>query len=309
MAEEDFEMDLDAVLGGKDGEDISFDGIKDDAGLEDFLNDVSLESKSADFANISMDDKKDSIAETKHDDVADLNSATANDFASFDIDDFDAALNSYQAARAGKLPRNAPQPQIQAQPKPQPQPQPEPVLSQSQSEPEIENSEMANFDDLADLSSDFVIEREHVAEAEKLAEEVSAPRSSENKKKFNPSTIDESNFKNNSDERQQNILNWYMGKLKDKTYEISADNMPEFLDSDKTIRVVHVAVDSTYGWNVFFDNGVFMSLRDLKEYQERHGEMPCQDGKIIYGSKTTNFERILRIIVYERPRYFSYVVK
>ena len=59
----------------------------------------------------------------------------------------------------------------------------------------------------------------------------------------------------------------------------------------------------------FFDNGVFMSLKDLKEYQERHGEMPCQDGKFVYGNKTSSFERILKVIVYERPRYFSYKVK
>jgi hypothetical protein len=52
-----------------------------------------------------------------------------------------------------------------------------------------------------------------------------------------------------------------------------------------------------------------MNLRDLKEYQERHGEMPYQDGKIIYGNKTINFERIRKIVVYEKPRYFSYIAK
>ena len=104
-------------------------------------------------------------------------------------------------------------------------------------------------------------------------------------------------------------MNWYSGELKDKSYKISPENTPEFLDTDKTIRVIHVETESCYGWNVFFDNGVFMNLHDLKEYQERHGEMPYQDGKIIYGNKTINFERIRKIVVYEKPRYFSYVAK
>ncbi len=52
-----------------------------------------------------------------------------------------------------------------------------------------------------------------------------------------------------------------------------------------------------------------MNLMDLKEYQERHGKMPGTNGKIIYGNKTTAFEKIERIVVYEKPRYFSYAVK
>ncbi len=102
-------------------------------------------------------------------------------------------------------------------------------------------------------------------------------------------------------------LNWYSGLLSDKVFEVAADNMPEFLDPYKDIKVIHVTVSSGYGWNVFFDNGVFMNLLDLKEYQERNASLPSPDGKIICGNKTTSFENIERIVVFEKPRYFSYV--
>ncbi len=104
-------------------------------------------------------------------------------------------------------------------------------------------------------------------------------------------------------------LTWYDGSLNEKVYEVSQTYMPEFLDYDKNIKTLHVNIDSAYGWNVFFENGVFMNLMDLKEYQERHGKMLGTNGKIIYGNKTTAFEKIERIVVYEKPRYFSYAVK
>jgi hypothetical protein len=104
-------------------------------------------------------------------------------------------------------------------------------------------------------------------------------------------------------------LDWYSGELTDKTYEVSLEKMPEFLDPNKDIKVVHVNVASGYGWNVFFDNGVFMNLRDLREYQERHASIPCPSGKIIYGNKTTTFDGIERIVIFEKPRYFSYQIR
>ena len=114
-----------------------------------------------------------------------------------------------------------------------------------------------------------------------------------------------------TDELEQKLRNlvWYDGSLKEKVYEISIYNMPEFLDYNKDIHTIHVNIDSPYGWNVFFENGVFMNLMDLKEYQERNGKLPGRNGKIIYGSKTTAFEKIERIIVYQKPRYFSYAVE
>ncbi len=308
--EKDLGIDLKALYDiedeGNDG--INFDDVKD-AGLDDFLEDVVAENKSAEFSNATIEIEE--IADSKTDEIEKLQDTTPADFANFDIDDFDAALNSFQAARAGKLAPNAPipapMPTKKEEQKPEPQPEikpevePEPVLA----EPEIV---MDNDDFSFDKVEDF---NEQVADFEipPVEEESVAPKQTLASEKFNPATVDESNFVENSAERQQEILNWYSGELKDKSYKISPENTPEFLDTDKTIRVIHIETESCYGWNVFFDNGVFMNLHDLKEYQERHGEMPYQDGKIIYGNKTINFERILKIVVYEKPRYFSYVAK
>ena len=114
-----------------------------------------------------------------------------------------------------------------------------------------------------------------------------------------------------SQEAQEKLgyLRWYDGRLGEKVYEISLTNMPEFLDYDPRIKTIHVNIDSPYGWNVFFENGTFMNLMDLKEFQERNGYLPGNNGKIIYGGKTSSFEGIERIVVYEKPRYFSYGVK
>lgn len=306
MAEEkDFGINLNTPLNGSDDEleNINFDDVKD-TGLDDFLNDVSMENQEMAFTN-AKNSVQSNKNDEKDDEISKLSSATSADFANFDIDDFDAALNSYQAARAGKLPRNAPQTQAKTENSKNVLENKSPF--QSKGEPVVKPENLKN--EKADLSlPNDDISVSNVPE-KKYSAEKNVPQTAEQNASFKPATIDESGFRENSEEKQQELLNWYMGELKDKTYEVSPENMPEYLDSDKTIRVIHVSVDSLYGWNVFFDNGVFMSLRDLKEYQERHGEMPCQDGKIIYGSKTVNFERILKIVVYERPHYFSYIVK
>lgn len=120
---------------------------------------------------------------------------------------------------------------------------------------------------------------------------------------------EEACFLSEEDRRALGCLRWYDGTLGEKVYEISLNNMPEFLDYDKSIKTIHVNIDSPYGWNVFFENGVFMNLMDLKEYQERNGSLPGTNGKIIYGSRMSSFEKIERIVVYEKPRYFSYGLK
>ncbi|MBO7556844.1 MAG: hypothetical protein J6T72_05565, partial [Alphaproteobacteria bacterium] len=136
--------------------------------------------------------------------------------------------------------------------------------------------------------------------------DLESPARKNNKPKMRPMVIRDSNNPLGSEDEQKDVLKWYSGKIDDKSYEVSLDNMPEFLDTDKTIRVIHINVNSTYGWNVFFDNGIFMNLQDLKTYQTRNGRLPYSDGKIVYGNKTCQFENIKRIVVYETPRYFSY---
>lgn len=113
----------------------------------------------------------------------------------------------------------------------------------------------------------------------------------------------------NLDKHALGNLVWYDDTLNEKVYEISLNNMPEFLDYDNSIKTIHVNIESPYGWNVFFENGVFMNLMDLKEYQERHGNLPGHNGKIIYGNRMSSFGKIDRIVVYSKPRYFAYGLK
>ena len=307
--EKDLGIDLKALydIEDEDNNNINLDDVKD-AGLNDFLEDVVAENKSAEFSNATIEIED--IVDSNTDDIEKLQNTTPADFANFDIDDFDAALNSFQAARAGKLAPNAPIPAPMPTKKEEPKPEP-----QSEIKPEVESELVLAEPEIVVEDDDFSFEKEddfNISDVEfdaTPAEEIVVQEPSSRGEKFNPATVDESSFVENTAERQQEILNWYSGELKDKSYKISPENTPEFLDTDKTIRVIHVETESCYGWNVFFDNGVFMNLHDLKEYQERHGEMPYQDGKIIYGNKTINFERIRKIVVYEKPRYFSYVAK
>ena len=276
----DLNPDIDSVAELQDannGEDLK---------TEDFLNDVELDSQNQSFVNAPQSQ------EDEDNDNNQFQPEEMIDFANFNIDDFDAALNSYQAARAGQS--------LTIEP---------PAKKQSKKEKKQEKAQQA-VQKVAEppvrvetqMTSQLSSQTDYTLQSQSRL-------SSQTPQRINPQTIDERGFQANNRERQQDIMYWYSGNLSDKTYRISADRMPEFLDSDKTIRIVHIEVDSVYGWNVFFDNGVFMSLRDLKEYQERHGEMPCQDGKFVYGNKTSTFERILKVVVYERPRYFSYRAK
>lgn len=179
-----------------------------------------------------------------------------------------------------------------------------------------------NLDDVRDMPIDLSSELSEVALPE--VSEVALPELSEeqvaeqDRQRFTVSPelqismsreeADEPQMAETEEYIKQNMV-WYSGNISDKSYEVSFDNMPEFLEPNNEIGVINVMVDSAYGWNVFFDNGVFMNLRDLKEYQVRNGKMPASAGRIIYGNKTVSFERIKRIVVYEKPSYFTYQVK
>ncbi len=191
------------------------------------------------------------------------------DFSDFKLNDLDSALKSFQEARRGKSDKN-------------------------KNEPED-----------ADIVYDTSMPEEILANAEDMKEEEKP--AVKYRSNMNPQTVDDKDVKlYGLSEESMDMLRWYSGSIGDKTYELSRNNMPEFLDTDKTIRVIHVNVASPYGWNVFFDNGIFMNLQDLQSYQRRHGKMPYNSGKIVYGNKSTQFENINRIVAYELPRYFSY---
>ena len=276
-------IDIDELLGATQ-EDTKLDfGDSKDADLDSFMEDEPIMEFSP-LVNEKSYDEEDVVDEKD-------NPEPVADFNDFKLEDLDSALKSFQEARRGK------------------------VSTLKKSEPKVdENKPEDKIDE--NLSGDISVE---VPEAENVSEQPPVGAEPEentdydydetkkNRVNINPMVIEDKDLAlQGISEKSEEILRWYSGKLDDKTYELSIDNMPEFLDTDKTIRVIHVSVASPYGWNVFFDNGIFMNLQDLQIYQTRHGKMPYSSGKIVYGNKTTQFENINRIVVYELPRYFSY---
>lgn len=73
------------------------------------------------------------------------------------------------------------------------------------------------------------------------------------------------------------------------------------------ITTINIKVGvSSYGWNVFFDNGLSMSVKDLQIYQSNNLSLPSPSGTIKYGQKEFPFSNIKHIIVYEEPQFFEY---
>ena len=118
----------------------------------------------------------------------------------------------------------------------------------------------------------------------------------------------EYSFNTEEERANQNNLRWFSGSLSDEYFEYSsASELAEVVGEDNK-NIIYVDVGSSfYGWNVTFDNGVFMSLKDVQEYQKRNGKLPYNSGTISYGSKQLTFSNINKIIAGgERIQYFSY---
>lgn len=49
-----------------------------------------------------------------------------------------------------------------------------------------------------------------------------------------------------------------------------------------------------------------MSLKDLQEYQGKHGSMPDSSGTLRHGETVLTFGNIERIVAYQAPQYFAY---
>lgn len=106
---------------------------------------------------------------------------------------------------------------------------------------------------------------------------------------------------------QYKISKWYSGTAHDKYFEFSAQSENGEFIGNEEMNAIHVNVNnSSYGWNVAFDNGLSMNLRDLREYQTRFGKIPSPNGIISYGQKTLKFQNVERIVVYEAAQYFFY---
>lgn len=100
---------------------------------------------------------------------------------------------------------------------------------------------------------------------------------------------------------------WYSGSLRDKYFEYGANMDSAEFAGTQELKSIHVNVGtSSYGWNVAFDNGLFMSFRDLQEYQTKYGQLPSPNGVITHGTQSLKFSNVEKIVVYEVAQYFSY---
>ncbi len=109
------------------------------------------------------------------------------------------------------------------------------------------------------------------------------------------------------EKKKQQAAKWLSGDADDKYFEFSATSASGEFVGDDVVKSVHVVVGtSAYGWNVSFDNGVQMSLRDLQEYESKHGCMPSANGEISHGSTSLKFSNVEKIVAYQTPQYFAY---
>jgi hypothetical protein len=104
-----------------------------------------------------------------------------------------------------------------------------------------------------------------------------------------------------------NFLRAYSGTSSDAMFELEKGFVSSEFCGDEQCQTIHIDVGyDTYGWTVSFDNGVEMNVRDVREYQIRHGCLPASSGKIVYGQSCLTFSNVSRIVVFETVRYFSY---
>ena len=100
---------------------------------------------------------------------------------------------------------------------------------------------------------------------------------------------------------------WYSGSSDDKCFEFDAKSQISEFNGTDECKIIHVNVGiSHYGWNITFDNGLFMSFRDLLEYQTRYGQLPDSSGVITHGQQTLKFTNVEKIVIYEAAQYFTY---
>lgn len=103
------------------------------------------------------------------------------------------------------------------------------------------------------------------------------------------------------------FVRWYAGTSAEPVFEVDKNSPSTMVQGDDDHKIIHInAGYDTYGWHVRFDNGVIMSLRDVREYQLRHGSIPANSGSIVYGDMQINFAAIEKITIYESVRYFTY---
>ena len=110
-----------------------------------------------------------------------------------------------------------------------------------------------------------------------------------------------------NEREQARAARWYSGSSADDCFEFDAKMPSTEFSGTPECKIIHVNVGiSSYGWNITFDNGLFMSFRDLQEYQTRYGQLPSDNGVITHGQQTLKFANVEKIVVYEAAQYFTY---
>lgn len=61
-----------------------------------------------------------------------------------------------------------------------------------------------------------------------------------------------------------------------------------------------------FGWNVRFDDGTFLSLRDVLAYQSKHQKLPSAAGDLLYENKVLKFSGVERMQARQKTLYYSY---
>ena len=109
------------------------------------------------------------------------------------------------------------------------------------------------------------------------------------------------------DDLRIGFLRWYDGESSEAQFEVSKDSESTVLKGTDDCRVVHINIGfDAYGWLIRFDNGIIMSVSDVREYQLRNGMLPDTSGTITYASAQIEFRDIEKIKIYESVRYFTY---
>lgn len=112
---------------------------------------------------------------------------------------------------------------------------------------------------------------------------------------------------NDEDKARQKAAKWYSGSENDKYFEFSADSQSGEFNGREELKNIHVNIGtSSYGWNVSFDNGLVMSLKDLQEFETKHGRLPSANGEIVHGALKLKFSNVEKIVVFQTPQYFAY---
>lgn len=115
------------------------------------------------------------------------------------------------------------------------------------------------------------------------------------------------NVKKTRQDNLKRIAKRYSGSLADNYGRYSAASLGGEFEATPERNSIYLKIGkSAYGWSVRFDNGLVMSMADVREYQLRNGKLPQPDGIIAYGNKQLLFRGCARIVIYQDAEYFSY---